>query len=67
MSDTPLPITTHLLTYAEVSEALRVTERTVRSLCRSGELPFVRVGKNSIRFTPEDLGDFIARRREVSR
>ncbi len=59
-----------LLKYNEVAEALGVTERTVRTLCRAGELPFVRVGKQSVRFSPADLSDYIDRQRqdrEVSR
>lgn len=58
MSDTTQAIP-RLLTYPEVAEALQVTERTVRTLCRAGELPYLVIGKGSIRFAPDDLARYL--------
>lgn len=38
---TPMPV---LFTYAEVSERLRMSERSVRRLVATGELPAVELG-----------------------
>ncbi len=47
-----------LLTYGEAAEVLGVTDRTVRSLVKTGALPAVRFG-GSVRIDPRDLRKFI--------
>lgn len=47
-----------LLTSGETAEVLGVTDRTLRTLVRTGSLPAVRFGR-SVRFDPADLREFI--------
>lgn len=47
-----------LLTYRQTAEVLGVTERTVRTLVSTNELPAVRFG-GSVRVDPADLRRFI--------
>lgn len=47
-----------LLTYREVAKTLRVSERTIWTLVKRGELPAVRFG-HSVRIDPADLRAFI--------
>lgn len=47
-----------LLTYREVAKTLRVSERTIWTLVKRGELPAVRFG-HSVRIDPVDLRAFI--------
>lgn len=47
-----------LLTYVETAEVLGVTDRTVRTLVRTGALPAVRFG-GSVRIDPADLREFV--------
>jgi len=51
--------TSEYLTVAEVAEHLRITERHVRSLIASGELPAFRVGAKSIRIRREDVAKLV--------
>ncbi len=53
----------HLLTVAQASEALALSERSTRSLIAAGSLPVVRVGARAVRVHPEDLRRFIEERR----
>ncbi len=53
----------HLLTVAQASEALALSERSTRSLITEGSLPVVRVGARAVRVHPEDLLSFIEGRR----
>lgn len=50
-----------LLTVKEVAERLRVSPACVYALVTNGQLPAVRIGirRGVIRFTDEDLQDFI--------
>jgi excisionase family DNA binding protein len=50
-----------LLTVAEVSSVMRVSNMTVYRLIKSGELPAVRVGKN-YRIREHDLERFLEER-----
>lgn len=54
-----------LLIYDDVAELLRVSERTVRSMVRRGDLPCVRIGRGSVRFDPADIRAFIEKRRQA--
>lgn len=47
-----------LLTAKEVSEVLRLSERTIFSLTKSGKLPVIRMG-SSVRYAPEDVQAYI--------
>jgi excisionase family DNA binding protein len=49
-----------LYTLAEVAEQLSLSERSVWSLCHSGQLSRVKIGR-SIRVPAESIKDFIAR------
>jgi excisionase family DNA binding protein len=42
---------------------LGTSVQTVDRLTRSGELPYVRIGKSQIRFRPEDLAAYVQQRR----
>jgi excisionase family DNA binding protein len=54
-------VTGRLLTVAEVSDAMRVSNMTVYRLIKAGELPAVRVGKN-YRIRESDLEAFLVDR-----
>jgi excisionase family DNA binding protein len=54
---------TVLLTKKEAARELRLSERSVHSLLKSGDLPTIRLG-GSVRISRSDLLQFIARRRE---
>lgn len=47
-----------LLTYRQTANVLGVTDRTVRTLVKTGALPAVRFG-GSIRVDPRDLRQFV--------
>lgn len=47
-----------LLTTGETADILGITDRTVRTLVRTGVLPAVRFGR-SVRFDPVDLRRFV--------
>ena len=51
-----------MLTVGEVAALLRVCTATVYKLCAVGEIPSLRI-LNSIRVSPQDLAEFIRRRR----
>ncbi len=55
-----------LLTVAQVAERLQVNAETVRVWIRKGELDAVDIG-NEYRISPEDLRDFIQRRKTGKR
>ena len=48
-----------LLTVREAADVLRVSERTLWTLTKSGALPSVRVGR-SVRYDQNDLAEWIA-------
>jgi excisionase family DNA binding protein len=50
-------------TRREVSEYLRLTERTVDKLRVAGKLPAFRVAGNSVRFKRDDVLALVAQRR----
>jgi len=61
-----------LLTITEACERLSLSERTVYALVSAGKLQAVRVRttnsrRGALRFTPEDLQDFVARLRTERR
>ena len=47
-----------LLTYQQTARRLQVSDRTVWTLCRRGDLRCVRIG-SSVRIDPADLAAFI--------
>lgn len=51
--DPPPGGTVRLLTAKELAAALQLNAQTVYRLARSGEIPFVRIGKKAIRFDLE--------------
>ena len=61
MADPQVFVTGGLLTVAEVSAAMRVSNMTVYRLIKAGELPAVRVGKN-YRIRERDLEAFLVDR-----
>ena len=61
MADPQAFVTGRLLTVAEVSAAMRVSNMTVYRLIKAGELPAVRVGKN-YRIRERDLEEFLVDR-----
>ena len=52
-----------LLTTNEVAIRLGVHRRMVERLVRSGDLPCVRIGPRSLRFSATDIDAFIASRK----
>ena len=52
-----------LWTRKEVAEYMRLTERTVDTLRKSGKLPYFRVANNSVRFERDDVMALISQRR----
>jgi excisionase family DNA binding protein len=51
-----------LLTAGEVAELLAVPKTRVWSMSRRGEIPTVRLGPREVRYRPEDIERWIARR-----
>ena len=47
------------LTYSEVAERLRVSERTVKRLVHDGRLPCVRIGARLVRVLPSQLNEYL--------
>lgn len=55
-----------LLDYKDASRILKITPRSIRKLIRAGKLGYIQVGPGSVRFTAQDLQDFIvAQHREA--
>jgi len=53
----------HLLTVREVSELLRLHEKTIYSLVARGSIPHVRLGRRVL-FSPIDVKCWVEARRE---
>ena len=51
-----------LLTAVEVAELLAVPRTRVWSMSRRGEIPTVRIGPREVRYRPQDIDQWIARR-----
>jgi excisionase family DNA binding protein len=51
-----------LLTAPEVAKLLAVSRERVWSISRRGEIPTVRLGPREVRYRPEDIDAWIARR-----
>ena len=49
----------HLLDSKQTSEMLRCSERTVFTLRKNGELPFIKIGKTLVRFRKQDVEHYI--------
>ena len=62
---TSTPIVERLLTYKQAADVLGVTERTIFTLAKTGELRAVRFGR-SVRFDPSDLCEFIDKAKRSS-
>ena len=52
-----------LLTYRQVAKLLAVSERTIFTLAKRGDLPGVKIG-GQVRFDPRDLESFIERQKQ---
>lgn len=48
-----------LLTGREVCKILRIGDKQLRKLRRSGKIKFIRLGKRTIRYHPDDVEAFI--------
>lgn len=55
-----------ILTRREVKDYLRLSERTVYTITKSGELPSFRVGKTAVRYRKADIDAYIARQVEIA-
>jgi excisionase family DNA binding protein len=54
-----------LLTAEELAEQLRMSPRGVRRLVERGELAVIRVSERQLRFTAEDVHEYLERKREA--
>jgi len=52
-----------LLTPREAAARLRLSDRTLWSLTRAGEIPAIRIGR-SVRYDPRDLAKWIASKKQ---
>lgn len=59
-------MTIRLLTYEQAGEVLGLDARTVRKLCRRGDLPRVIISERVHRIDADDLTAYVRRRREVA-
>ena len=50
-----------LLTSKALAAALSISERTLATLKKEGEIPFVLVGKRNVRFDPEEVKGYLER------
>jgi excisionase family DNA binding protein len=57
-----MPLTIGLLTLEQVAEILQVSERTVREYCVKGDLEYVKFNQRILRFKPQWIDEFIARK-----
>lgn len=55
-----------LLTVAEIAQALKLNQQTVRNIIDRGELPALRVGERRVRVLRSDLDAFLAERRRIT-
>jgi excisionase family DNA binding protein len=55
-------VTERLLTAVQVADLLAVPKTRVWSMSRRGEIPTVRIGPREVRYRPEDIDAWIARR-----
>jgi excisionase family DNA binding protein len=55
-------VSARLMTAGQVAELLAVPKTRVWSMSRRGEIPTVRIGPREVRYRPEDLEAWIARR-----
>lgn len=55
-----------LLTVAEIAQALKLNQQTVRNIIDRGELPALRVGQRRVRILRSDLDAFLAERRRIT-
>jgi len=61
----PAPISKLLLTAKEAARALAISERTLWSLTRNGDIPSVRFGR-AVRYDPRDLDRWIERQKQLA-
>ena len=55
-------VSARLMTAGQVAELLAVPKTRVWSMSRRGEIPTVRIGPREVRYRPEDIEAWIARR-----
>jgi len=53
-----------LLTARQAAKVLSISERTLWGLTKSGDIPAVRFGGRNVRYSPDDLREWIRRRSE---
>lgn len=53
-----------LLTTAQIAEWLGIDERTIYRLCRLNQIPYIRLGRRSIRFDGEAIQNWLKRRQQ---
>ncbi len=54
-----------ILTRAETAELLKLPERTLDYLVSTGQIPFARIGKRSVRFTRSRLLEWLQEREGI--
>jgi excisionase family DNA binding protein len=62
---TPDLLEAGLMRVAEAARVLAVSTRHLHSLTKAGEVPIVRLGKRSVRYSRQDLVDFVSRHRKA--
>jgi excisionase family DNA binding protein len=55
-------VSSRLMTAVQVAELLAAPKTRVWSMSRRGEIPTVRIGPREVRYRPEDIEAWIARR-----
>ncbi len=56
-----------LLDEKDLAEQLQVTTRTIRNYRQEGLIPFIRIGKRTLRYDLQDVIDFLKRRGGAAR
>lgn len=55
-----------LLTVQELSQVLRISERTIRQWCHEGYIPYIKIG-HSVRFDEKQITTWLAKRSRAGR
>jgi excisionase family DNA binding protein len=67
MSGEIAPVLPQLLTPDEAGEVMRCSGRTVRRLWQNHEISGIKIGYQGLRFAPEDIAEFLEKRRVPAR
>jgi excisionase family DNA binding protein len=54
-----------LLTVRETADLLRISERTLFTLTKSGEIPTIRIGRG-VRYDERDLAEWVNRKKQLN-